>query len=340
MIFSIETSCDETSAAIINFQGKLLSHITVNQTNHKKYGGVVPEIASRSHLQILQKIIPETLKKAKTNIKNIDVFCSTCGPGLIGGLLVGSTFAKSLAIGNNKPFYPINHLEGHLLSPKFSFNLRFPNLTLLLTGGHTQIYLVEEIGKYKLLGETIDDAVGECFDKVAKLLNLSYPGGKEIEIKALKGNPNKFILPHPLEFKKELNFSFSGIKTAVNLLVKKQKKLTKKNINDISASFQNKIIEILIKKTNKTLKKLNDKKIFIKDIALVGGVAANKKILDSFKLLCLKQKIRLINPPLEYCSDNAAMIALTCLEKYKKNVKPSINFKANPRWNICNLYKI
>ena len=334
MIFAIETSCDETSVAILNFKGKLLSHIIVNQQNHHKFGGVVPEIASRAHLQILQNIIPKAIGESKIKVEDIDIFCATCGPGLLGGLLVGSTITKSMAIGNNKPFYPINHLEGHLLSPLLSNKINFPFLALLLTGGHTQIYLVENIGNYKLLGETIDDAVGESFDKVAKLLGLGYPGGPLIEKKALFGNASSFKLPHPLEYKKSLNFSFSGIKLAVRLLVKKIETIDEKIIIDISASFQNKIIEILIKRTTLALKILKKKNYIIKDIAIVGGVAANKKINQAFKQLCKENDFHFVFPPPEMCGDNAAMIAWACLQKYKKNIKPDLNFKEDPRWSL------
>ena len=182
---SIETSCDETSVAIVNEKAEILSQITSNQVEHKAFGGVVPEIASRAHLEILQKNIPMCLKKAGLNLKNIDFFCATSGPGLIGGLLVGSITAKSIAVSLKKPFYPINHLEGHILSPLFNNTVKFPNITLLLTGGHTQIYLVKNIHKYELLGESVDDAIGESFDKVAKLIKLSYPGGPQIEKLAL-----------------------------------------------------------------------------------------------------------------------------------------------------------
>ena len=202
LAFSIETSCDETSVAVVDDNGKILNQITENQQVHNKFGGVVPEIASRAHLQILQRIIPLSFKQAKLNLNDIDIFCATCGPGLIGGLLVGSTIAKSMAIGINKPFYPINHLEGHLISPAFNNILKFPNLSILLTGGHTQIYFIKKPDDYNLLGETVDDAVGESFDKVAKLLGLSYPGGPEIEKFAQNGNFNAFDLPHPLKNKK------------------------------------------------------------------------------------------------------------------------------------------
>tara|TARA_Y100000590_G_scaffold454809_1_gene602256 strand:- start:3656 stop:4678 length:1023 start_codon:yes stop_codon:yes gene_type:complete len=340
MIFAIETSCDETSTAILSLEGKLLSHIIVNQENHSKFGGVVPEIASRAHLEILQKIIPQSLKNAGIKVNNIEIFSATSGPGLIGGLLVGSIMAKSMALGSNKPFYPINHLEGHLLSPLINSKLKFPYLAFLLTGGHTQIYLVEKIGCYKLLGESVDDAIGESFDKVAKLLGLGYPGGPLIEKKAKLGDKNSYNLPHPLEFKKTLNFSFSGIKTAVTILVKNQKKIDEELINNLSASFQNKIIEILIKKASSTIKYVYKKGYKINDIAIVGGVAANEKINSAFRELCEKNNCNVFFPKKEFCGDNAAMIAWACLERYKNDLKPDLNFKPNPRWSLSKIISL
>ena len=334
IIFAIETSCDETSVAIINDKKKILSQITVNQKDHSKFGGVVPEIASRAHLQILQKIIPDSFKKAKININDIDLFCATCGPGLIGGLLVGSTIAKSMAAGLNKPFYPINHLEGHLLSTNFNSKLEFPNIAFLLTGGHTQIYLIESVGKYQLLGESIDDAIGETFDKVGKLLGLGYPGGAALEKLATKGDEKFFNLPHPLEKEKGFNFSFSGIKTAVNILVKKNGKVDAKIKKNMAASFQKKIVEILNKKLIFTLDYLKEKNIRMNNISVVGGVAANKKIKESLNVICRKNNLKLIHPPLNLCGDNAIMIANVCLEHFKINKKPELNFKSDPRLQI------
>tara|TARA_B100001245_G_scaffold236080_1_gene225620 strand:- start:1410 stop:2441 length:1032 start_codon:yes stop_codon:yes gene_type:complete len=331
LVFSIETSCDETSVAILNNKRKILSHITVNQQNHNKFGGVVPEIASRAHLEILQNIIPKSLKEAGISINDIDLFCATCGPGLIGCLLVGSTISKSMAVGTNKPFYPINHLEGHLLSTEFSSEMKFPNLSMLLTGGHTQIYLIKSVGNYELLGDSLDDAIGESFDKVAKLIGLGYPGGPLIEKLAMKGEVNAFKLPHPLEFKRNLNFSFSGIKTAVNLLIKKQKKINNEIKQNISASFQNKIIEILIKKLELALDLLKKQNYNINDISIVGGVAANNNIKESLKKLSQSNNCRLIFPPLELCGDNAVMIANVCLQHYKLKKKPNINFIPDSR---------
>ena len=336
LAFSIETSCDETSVAIVDNNGKILNQITENQLDHIKFGGVVPEIASRAHLQILQRIIPLCFKRAKLNLNNIDIFCATCGPGLIGGLLVGSTVAKSMAIGINKPFYPINHLEGHLISPNFNNKLKFPNLSILLTGGHTQIYFIKEPNNYKLLGETVDDAVGESFDKVAKLLGLSYPGGPEIERFAQNGNFDTYKLPHPLKDKKNINFSFSGIKTAVSLIVKSQKKITQKFKEDMAASFQKKITEIIINKIERTIKILKNKNIYISDISIVGGVAANKALRKSLLNNDVINKYNIVYPPIEICGDNAAMIALVGLQKYKHKITSDhlFNFKANPRLSI------
>ncbi len=334
LALSIETSCDETSVAVVNEKAEILSQITTNQIEHKKFGGVVPEVASRAHLQILQKNIPKCLKKANLDIDDIDFFCATCGPGLIGGLLVGSITAKSMAINLNKPFYPINHLEGHILSPLINNELQFPNITLLLTGGHTQAYLVKDIHKYELLGESVDDAIGESFDKVAKLINLPYPGGPEIEKLAIKGNYNKYILPHPLNKKENTNFSFSGIKTAVSLIVKKQKKITLNFKQDLAASFQKKITIILENKLEKILKLINKNNIKIKNIAIVGGVAANLEIRKTLSSNTKLNQYNIIYPPIELCGDNAAMIGLVGQYKFKNKIKSDYFFKANPRLSV------
>ena len=222
LVFAAETSCDETSICLME-NSSILEHITFSQEIHKIHGGVVPELASRSHLEKIQSITNDLFSNIKIEPKEIDVFTATCGPGLIGSLLVGSTFSKSLAISFNKPFIPTNHLEGHILSTSFNNDIKFPNLILLLTGGHTQVYLMKSENEIELLGQSVDDAIGEAFDKTAKLIGLPYPGGSEIEKQALKGNEDKFVLPKPLVKEKNFNFSFSGIKTNINLLTKKNK---------------------------------------------------------------------------------------------------------------------
>tara|TARA_B110000438_G_scaffold294368_1_gene335673 strand:- start:4393 stop:5400 length:1008 start_codon:yes stop_codon:yes gene_type:complete len=334
LVFAVETSCDETSVCIIRDDKQILSHIVHSQVEHKKFGGVLPEIASRSHIEVLPLISKEAFLQANIDIEKIDVFCATCGPGLIGGLLVGSTFTKSLAIGQNKPFVPINHLEGHILSPSYNNITKYPYLCFLLTGGHTQIYLVKSINNYELLGETLDDAIGEAFDKVAKLLGMQYPGGPEIEKNASLGDKKRFALPIPLERKNTLNFSFSGIKTAVNLIVKKNKKLDKKFKLDMSSSFQETVTKILVSKLKLSIEYLNNRNISFSQISLVGGVANNQYIYNEINLTSKNNSCSLIMPPKDMLSDNAAMIGWACIQKYSINAKSDIFFKANPRLKI------
>ena len=328
LVFSVESSCDETSVCIMKKDKTILSHIVYSQEIHKKHGGVVPELASRAHLEIVQNITKQALKESGVKLDKIDLFSATCGPGLIGGLLIGSTFTKSLAIGNNKPFVPINHLEAHVLSSFYNNEIKFPHLCLLITGGHTQIYFLENLNNIKLAGETIDDAVGEAFDKVAKILGLAYPGGHEIEKKALEGNENSFKLPEPLIKEDNLNFSFSGLKTSINLIAKKNI-LDDGFIKDISASFQKCVGNILISKLDKAIKKLynNNTKNF--SISVVGGVANNNYLKKYFQNLEVKENIKFIYPPKYMMNDNAAMIAWATILKHLNN--NDFNFKPNPR---------
>ena len=334
LVFAVETSCDETSVCIINNNKEILSHIIYSQEEHKTFGGVIPEIASRSHLKNKKKISKEALNTAKININMIDLFASTCGPGLIGGLLVGSTFTKALAIGQKKPFVPINHLEGHLLSSTYNNNVNYPFISFLLTGGHTQIYLIKDIGDYELLGETLDDAIGEAFDKVAKLLGLPYPGGSELEKLAKSGNILSYKLPKPLNDKKNLNFSFSGIKTSVNLIVKKNDIENKKFTSDIAASFQYTVSEILKDKFEITLNQLKKRGIYSNQLSLVGGVAANKYILKKMSELLQIHNYLVILPPQNMLCDNAAMIGWACIKKYDRKPFSDIYFKADPKLSI------
>jgi len=335
LVFSVETSCDETSVCIMNSDKKILSHIVYSQDFHTKHGGVVPELASRAHLEILQTITKNAFNDACKKPGDIDVYSATCGPGLIGGLLIGSTYAKSLSIGSNKPFVPINHLEGHIFSTSYNNDITYPHLSLLVTGGHTQIYLTKNINSIDLIGDTIDDAVGEAFDKVAKLLGLPYPGGKEIEERAKKGDEKKFKLPLPLIKKDNFNFSFSGLKTAVNLTLKKNV-INEKIINDMCASFQKCIAEILYFKLKKTTNTLIEDNINITSVSLVGGVANNKYIQSKLFNICKDQNIELMLPIKEMISDNAAMIAWACILKNKKR-KNKLLFNPNPRLTINNM---
>ena len=331
LVFAAETSCDETSICLME-NSSILEHITFSQEIHKIHGGVVPELASRSHLEKIQIMTNELFSKKNIDPNEIDVFSATCGPGLIGSLLVGSTFTKSLAISFNKPFIPTNHLEGHILSTSFNNNIKFPNLILLLTGGHTQVYLMKSENEIELLGQSVDDAIGEAFDKTAKLIGLSYPGGSEIEQQALKGNEDKFVLPKPLVKEKNFNFSFSGIKTNINLLTKKNK-IDKKFVEDLSASFQKNITEILIEKLERGLKRLSSENKNIRSISVVGGVSNNKYIRSKIENFFVEKNIEIYYPIKEMMGDNAAMIAWACMKFYKKE-RNDLFFKPMPRLGV------
>ena len=331
LVFAVETSCDETSICLMQ-DCKIIEHIIFSQEIHNKHGGVVPELASRNHLEKLQEMTNNMFQKPNIKPEDIDVFCATCGPGLIGSLLVGSTFAKSLSLNFNKPFVPVNHLEGHVLSTSFNNSINYPHIVLLLTGGHTQIYLMKSDKDIELLGESLDDAIGEAFDKTAKLLGLSYPGGAEIEKRAELGDENYFKLPKPLAGKKDFNFSFSGIKTNINLLTKKNK-IDKKFVEDLSASFQKNITEILIEKLERGLKRLSSENKNIRSISVVGGVSNNKYIRSKIEDFFVKKNIEIYYPIKEMMGDNAAMIAWACMKFYKKE-RNDLFFKPMPRLGV------
>ena len=291
LVFSTETSCDETSVCIMKEDKTVLSHIIYSQTAHNKHGGVVPELASRAHLEILQQITKEALKESGLKLSKIDLFSATCGPGLIGGLLIGSTFTKSLSIGNNKPFIPINHLEAHILSSFYNNKIKFPYLLLLISGGHTQFLIVKDINKYEQLGTTIDDALGEAFDKTAKMLGLDYPGGPNIENMAKLGDKEFFKLPEPIINRAGCNLSFAGLKTAVLREAKKINENKKLKYN-LAASFQNTINKILYKKTKVAVnmfKEKTQKENF--QLVVAGGVAANESIRHNLSNLSKKDII-------------------------------------------------
>jgi len=338
LILGIESSCDETAASLIteNKQGMpvILSNIVSSQVKvHKEFGGVVPELAARSHIQKIDWIVKKAIEKSGVSIKEIDAVAATAGPGLIVCLSVGLSFAKAFASSLGKPFIAVNHLEGHALSPKLDSNLEYPYLLLLISGGHTQFLKVENLGLYKRLGTTIDDALGEAFDKTAKLIGIEFPGGPQIEIYAKKGNPNRYILPKPIINKGGCNLSFAGLKTAV-LKISKQLK-TQQDKFDLAASFQKTINDILYKKTKIAFKEFereckSKNKVFV----VAGGVAANKDIRNMLINLCKKEKYKYIFPKIELCGDNAAMIALVGLEKYKLKKFNTLDHPAYPRWPL------
>ena len=338
LILGIETSCDETAASLIteNEQGVplILSNIVSSQVEvHKEFGGVVPELAARSHIEKIDWIVKKAIDESGVNINEIDAVASTAGPGLIVCLSVGLSFAKAFANSINKPFIAINHLEGHALSTKLNSKIDYPYLLLLISGGHSQFLNVQSLGNYKRLGTTIDDALGEAFDKTAKLLGVEFPGGPQIEILAEKGNPNKYDLPKPIYNKGGCNLSFAGLKTAILKYSKSIKNDQEKF--DLAASFQKTIEEILYKKTKIAFEEFKNqnkpkKKIFV----VAGGVAANKKIRSMLVKLCDEENFQSIFPPIEFCGDNAAMIALVGLEKFKLGQFNNLDYPAKPRWAL------
>ncbi len=336
LILGIETSCDETAASIIreeNGEVKILSNVVSSQTDvHKKFGGIVPELAARSHLEKIDLIVKKAIEDSGVKINKIDAVASTAGPGLVVCLSVGLNFGKAFAASLNKPFIAINHLEGHALSPMLNKKIKFPYLLLLISGGHSQFISVEGLGKYKRLGTTIDDAVGEAFDKTAKLLGIEFPGGPQIEKYAEKGNPDKFILPQPIINRGGCNLSFAGLKTAVLRISKNLK--SKKDKYDLAASFQKTIEEILYRKSKVAFEEFKKRNKNNNIFVIAGGVASNKKIRTKLKNLSLKEKFQPIFPPINLCSDNAAMIAMAGLEKYKKKKFDNLNFAVSPRWQL------
>jgi len=338
VILGIESSCDETAVALIreNNEGEpeILSNIVSSQVDiHKEYGGVVPELAARAHIEKIDLIAKKALDESGINLSDVDAVAATAGPGLVVCLSVGLNFGKAISVSLKKPFIAINHLEGHALSPKLNSKINYPYLLLLISGGHTQYLCVEGLGKYKRLGTTIDDALGEAFDKTAKLLGIEFPGGPKIEEFSKKGDPTKFDLPKPIINKGGCNLSFAGLKTAILRITKKIK--TEQDKYDLAASFQKTVEEILYKKTKiafTEFKKISGNKnnLFV----IAGGVASNKKIRDRLNLLSKEENFETIFPPINLCSDNAAMIALVGLEKFKKNQFDNLDFPAKPRWQL------
>jgi len=327
-ILGIESSCDETSVAVIS-EGKLLSNLISSQDFHNIYGGVVPELSSRAHLQILLPLVKKSLQESGISLNQIDLVCATAGPGLIGALLVGLTFAKGLSYSLQKPFVPVNHIEGHIFS---GFLMKdkpeFPYLCLVVSGGHSLLLLVESDTQINKLGSTIDDAAGEAFDKVSKLLGLGYPGGPKIQ-EISKGQKTDFADFPVAKCKNEFDFSFSGLKTSVLRLIQKEygdaSKIPVNDVPLIAASFQYSAVRALLNNTEKALNKFN-----VNSISLVGGVAANKMLRDEFQKLALKYKKNLIIPSIEFCGDNAAMIAYRGLKLHQAGIKYGYDFNAYP----------
>jgi N6-L-threonylcarbamoyladenine synthase len=337
LILGIESSCDETGIALYDSEAGLLSHALHSQVAmHAEYGGVVPELASRDHIRRIVPLLREALGQAGKSLADIDAVAYTRGPGLAGALLVGCAFAEALALAIDKPTIPVHHLEGHLLSPLLSSDPpTFPFVALLVSGGHTQLMKVTGVGEYELLGETLDDAAGEAFDKSAKLLGLPYPGGALLSKLAEKGTPGVHELPRPMLHSGDLSFSFSGLKTAVLTLVREQgEDLSETFKADAARAFQEAIVEVLVKKSLKAMKQTG-----LKQLVVAGGVGANKQLRATLNDEAQRKRFRVYYPELEFCTDNGAMIALAgCLRLQSGTpAKPAGDFSVQPRWPLMEM---
>lgn len=339
IILGIETSCDETAVALVRDDKTILAHTLYSQLeDHQVFGGVVPEIAARRHLEHLQALIQQTFRKANLSPEKIDGVAATCGPGLIGGLIVGVMVAKSIAAVHHKPFLAINHLIGHALTPRLTANLEFPYLLLLLSGGHCQLVIVKSAFDFKVLGTTQDDAVGECLDKCAKMLGLAYPGGVAIEKAARQGNPYRFSLPRPLKGHREegqdYNFSFSGLKSAVRREIEKLGEPSEQDKKDLCASLQQAISDVLQNRLQNALLFAQKAMFPLTAVVVAGGVAANQFLRQNLEKTAALFSLPFIAPPVALCTDNGAMIAWAGIEKLRGSQVDTLEFKPRPRWPL------
>ncbi len=349
LCLGIESSCDETSAAIVDSNRNILAHIIYSQIpEHQKYGGVVPELAARAHILAIDDVIMRTLTAAGKTISDIDVVAATAGPGLIGGVLVGWMAATGIAQSAHKPLVAVNHLEGHALVPRLSatsasgasesINVEFPYLLMLASGGHCQILLVRGVGKYEMIGQTIDDSAGEAFDKVAKMLGLGYPGGPIVDKRAQQGNPKAFKFPRPLCDKPGCDFSFSGIKTAARILLDKNPgEHDDAFINDFCASFQSAVVDCIVNRLEHAMK---DERVMTakpKTLVVAGGVAKNSVIRAAMEKLAQENAMLFAAPPMSLCTDNGAMIAWAGIENYQAGKVVTEPVAPRPRWPLTEL---
>ena len=335
IVLGIETSCDETAAAVVSSEREILSESIYSQIKtHEKYLGVVPELAARSHIDHCSAVVKDAINKANLSISQVDVIAATAGPGLLGGLLVGLTTAKAISLAAKKPFIAINHLDGHALTPRLSHSLEFPYLLLLISGGHSMFLAVEGPGKYKLLGQSIDDALGEAFDKTGRLLGLGYPGGPAIEKIAVNGDPFRFRLPHPLKGRDNCDFSFSGLKTAVRQTAEKLSPLTLKDREDIAASFQYTICKIIEERLKNAIREYIEYYPNDRRLAASGGVASNNMIRKTLLNLAEKNSFDLFIPEPKLCTDNGAMIAWAGVEHSLLGHKSDYSFDVRARWPL------
>ena len=336
-ILGIETSCDETAAAIVTDRPgpQILGHcIHAQFAEHRPYGGVVPEIAARAQLDHLDGVIRRTLDEAGLALSDLDGIAATAGPGLIGGVMVGATTAKAIALVQNLPFIAVNHLEAHALTVRLVETVPFPYLLLLISGGHCQLLVVEGVGRYRRLGTTIDDAVGEAFDKSAKLMGLGYPGGPAVEAAAREGDPARFELPRPMLGRPGCDFSFSGLKTAVRLAVEALPLQDDQARADLAASFQRAVAETLADRTVRAAAQFRAAHPEGSHLVVAGGVAANGAVRTALAGVAAKHGLSLAGPPPKLCTDNGAMVAWAGLERLRLGLSDGLDFAARPRWPL------
>lgn len=339
LILGIETTCDETAAAVVyrgsDGLGEIRSNIVLSQlAEHQDYGGVVPEIAARAHVELIDQAIRAAMQESDLKFSDLDGIAAAAGPGLIGGVIVGLTTAKAIALATNKPLLAVNHLEAHALTVRLTDRLSFPYLLLLVSGGHTQLVSVEDVGRYSYLGGTVDDAIGEAFDKTAKMLGLPYPGGPEVERCAAAGNPERFALPRPMFGRAEPNFSLSGLKTAVRLKAERIAPLSDRDVADLCASFQAAIVDIVVDRVQVALRSLRNSTWQPRALVVAGGVAANNAIRAALEEVAAMTATPLLMPPPELCTDNGAMIAWAGAERLARGMVDGLEAPPRARWPL------
>lgn len=342
IVLGIETTCDETAAAVVermaDGSARILSNIVLSQiAEHAAYGGVVPEIAARAHVEALDLIVKKAMGEAGKDFADLDGIAAAGGPGLIGGVIVGLTTAKAIAMVTGKPLISINHLEAHALTARLTDNTQFPYCLFLASGGHTQIVAVRGVGDYVRIGTTQDDAIGEAFDKTAKLLGLGYPGGPQVELEAARGNSTRFVLPRPMQHRKEADFSFSGLKTALRLEAEKVAPLTDRDVSDLCASFQQAVVDVVYDRLRAGLRLFRAQYGAPTALVVAGGVAANQAIRTVLQRLAAEAGTVMVAPPLDLCTDNAAMIAWAGIEKLALGARDTMDVAPRARWPLDQL---